>query len=210
MMRYLGTKRRFLNVKSPERDNILQEAKQQIDEMSPEEIERFLDDLILSDTFEFINFAGKLMANSTKARSRVTLSKLKQWLAPTTGWAECDSLCQSLFGETEVIERWSQWSKTIDNFSSDKNIQIRRASLVLQCKSVRKSNDPRLRKLAFGTIDKLKDENSVLITKAVSWLLRSLAASDSKDVLIYLKANKLSLPKIAYRETLRKIETGKK
>lgn len=209
-MRYLGTKRRFLNVKSPERDNILQEAKQQIDEMSPEEIERFLDDLILSDTFEFINFAGKLMANSTKARSRVTLSKLKQWLAPTTGWAECDSLCQSLFGETEVIERWSQWSKTIDNFSSDKNIQIRRASLVLQCKSVRKSNDPRLRKLAFGTIDKLKDENSVLITKAVSWLLRSLAASDSKDVLIYLKANKLSLPKIAYRETLRKIETGKK
>jgi len=210
VVRYLGTKRKFLNVKSPERDKILREASKQINVLSSVEVAKFLDDLILSDTFEYVNFAGKLMSKSKKAREAVTFGRLEKWLAKTTGWAECDSICQSLYSEEEVLAMFDDWEKFINRFSQSKNIQIRRASLVLQCKPTRESRDAKLRTLAFETIEKLKGENGALITKAVSWLLRSLSVKNGAEVFKYLKTNQSSLPRIAYRETMRKIETGKK
>jgi len=105
---------------------------------------------------------------------------------------------------------WKTWKKNILKFSRKENIQLRRASLVLQCRPSRNSDDPKLRRLAFETIGRLKSEKEVLITKAVSWLLRSLAVKNGPEVLRYLQANQESLPKIAYRETMKKIKTGKK
>jgi 3-methyladenine DNA glycosylase AlkD len=208
--RYLGTKRKFLNVKSPERDKILCNIVKEIKDLDKQEIIKLLDDLILSDTFEYINFAGKLISKSPKARESVTFEILEKWLTPTTGWAECDSICQSLFSEKEVLEKWGEWQKTIMKFSQSKNIQLRRASLVLQVKPIRESTNENLAELAFETIEKLKGEKEVLITKAVSWLLRALAMQNKEEVRKYLENNKSTLPPIAFRETMRKIETGKK
>jgi len=210
VQKYLGTKRKFLCVKASERDKILRQTAGEIKEMSPKEIVELFDELFLSDTFEFVNFGGKLLVISTKARESIGFSDLEKWLEPTAGWAECDSICQSLFSEKEVLARWNEWQKNIAKFSRNKNIQLRRASLVLQCKPSRGSNDPQLRQLAFETIEKLKGEKEVLITKAVSWLLRSLAVKNGQEVLQYLQENKDSLPKNAYRETMKKITTGKK
>ncbi|MDP2951009.1 MAG: DNA alkylation repair protein, partial [bacterium] len=64
--------------------------------------------------------------------------------------------------------------------------------------------------LAFENIEKLKPEKDILITKAISWLLRNLIKYHKKEVADYLKKNKNSLPKIAVRETEKKIKTGKK
>ena len=82
--------------------------------------------------------------------------------------------------------------------------------MVLECRSARESDDPKLRRLAFETIEKLKGEKDVLITKAVSWLLRSLAIKNGGEAKKYLEANRSTLPAIAYRETIKKIKTGKK
>lgn len=210
VMRYLGTKRKFLNVKSPARDKILRETVKGVADLQNTEIIKLLNNLILSDTFEYLNFAGKLLSKSPKARESVTFESLEKWLAPTTGWAECDSICQSLFSEKEVLNMWNKWQKNIRKFSESKNIQLRRASLVLECKPARGSNNPALRKLAFETIEKLKGEKEVLITKAVSWLLRSLAVQNKEEVRRYLESNKSTLPPIACRETMRKITTGRK
>jgi len=208
--RYLGTRRKFLCVKAGVRDEILHETVKEVKKMPSAEITKLLDDLFASDTFEYVNFAGKLLTKSKEAKECGTFEKLEKWIAPTSGWAECDSICQSLFVEKDVLENWIEWQKTIRKFSASKNIQLRRASLVLQCKPARGSDDPKLRELAFETIDKLKHEKDVLITKAVSWLLRSLTVKNGAEVRQYLEVNRGSLPKIAYRETLKKIETGKK
>lgn len=53
-------------------------------------------------------------------------------------------------------------------------------------------------------------EKHVMITKAISWLLRSLIKYHKNEVTVYLKKNSLTLPKIAVREVRRKLETGKK
>ena len=77
-------------------------------------------------------------------------------------------------------------------------------------KAVRESADKKLSVLSFKNIDRLKREKDVLITKAVSWLLRSLVRNNKSLVNDYLKENKNSLPKIVVRETENKIKTGKK
>ena len=53
-------------------------------------------------------------------------------------------------------------------------------------------------------------EKEVLITKAVSWLLRSMIKYYRNEVTDYLNENKESLPKIAVREVSIKLETGRK
>ncbi|MFA5261863.1 MAG: hypothetical protein WC450_11610, partial [Candidatus Omnitrophota bacterium] len=48
------------------------------------------------------------------------------------GWVEVDVICQSSFTAPEVLARWSDWQKAIKKFSKSSNIQVRRASLVMQ------------------------------------------------------------------------------
>jgi 3-methyladenine DNA glycosylase AlkD len=81
---------------------------------------------------------------------------------------------------------------------------------VLQNRSARTDPDPRLGELALETIETLKGERDIIITKAVSWLLRSLAAQHPDKVARYLDAQGPTLPAIAVRETRIKLTTGRK
>lgn len=135
---------------------------------------------------------------------------LDSWLNYTHGWAEDDVLCQSNFTADILLTNWTNWQKVLKKFNQSSNINKRRASLVILTKSVRQSDDIRLSNLAFENIENLKGETDILITKAVSWLLRSLVTFHKKEVLQYLEKNKESLPKIAYREALTKALTGRK
>ena len=82
--------------------------------------------------------------------------------------------------------------------------------MVLLCSPLRKAADKRLATVALANIDRLKHEKEILITKAISWLLRSMVKHHRKEVVTYLKANQQSLPKIAVRETQKVLDTGKK
>jgi 3-methyladenine DNA glycosylase AlkD len=75
---------------------------------------------------------------------------------------------------------------------------------------VRDSEDARLADFAFMNIDKLKKEREILVTKAISWLLRDLIKHNRPRVETYLKENEDTLPKIALRETRTKLLTGRK
>jgi 3-methyladenine DNA glycosylase AlkD len=50
----------------------------------------------------------------------------------------------------------------------------------------------------------------ILITKAVSWLLRNLVKHYRTEVEAYLRSNEGRLPAIAVRETFNKLKTGRK
>lgn len=208
--RYLGTQKKFLNIKSSERDNIVREFKRKSENLTEAEVIQIFNELLADDVFEHFSFVGKFLTISRRVRTAVSLATLEEWLKITTGWAECDVLCQSLYDDKEVLTKWTEFKKAIVKFRASSNIQLRRAALVLQTKPNRSSNDPKLRRLAFETIEVLKSEKETLITKAISWLLRSLSRQNPAEVSRYLEANQSTLPKIAYRETMKKIATGKK
>jgi len=120
-----------------------------------------------------------------------------------------DSLCQSVFTAEDMSVSWNEWQRTLTSFSKNKNTNKRRASLVLLTAPVRQSNDERFPRLAFRIIERLKSEKEILITKAVSWLLREMIKNHKDKAAVYLQKNKESLPKIAVRETTRKLKTGR-
>ncbi len=210
VQKYLGTKREFLCLRAGSRVKILHQATAELKELPPKEAIVIIDQLFSTDTFEDFNFGGKLLTRLPEVRKIISMSQIEKWVSHSNGWAECDCICQSLFVELEVLQRWDEWKKAIKKFSESKNIQLRRASLVLQTKSSGKSKNPDLKKLAIETIDKLKGEKEVLITKAISWLLRALSNENKAEIKKYLLDNKDTLPAIAYRETMKKIKTGKK
>ncbi len=114
------------------------------------------------------------------------------------------------FPAPAVLERWSLWKPFLQKLNQDNNIHKRRASLVLLTKVVAKSSDREAAFLAFQNIDNLKSEKHILITKAISWLLRCLIVNHRSEVEDYLSHNSDLLPKIAIREVKTKLTTGKK
>jgi 3-methyladenine DNA glycosylase AlkD len=154
--------------------------------------------------------ASILLSYHRTGRRTVGPKQVSAWLDHLVGWAEIDSLCQGVFTADEILANWRGWQRFIRALSRDKNINKRRAALVFLTAPVRYSDDKRLAALGFETIEALKPERDVIITKAVSWLLRSMVQHHQRAVATYIKENRHLLPAIAVRETTRKITTGRK
>ena len=135
-------------------------------------------------------------------------ARLDLWLGQLAGWEEVDSVCD----EIDIWFRADQKRREhlLRVWNRHSQIEKRRASLVVLCSSVSKDSSVYLADLSFECIDILKGETHAMITKAISWLLRSLIKYHKNEVEKYLKQNAATLPKIAVREVARKLETGKK
>ena len=207
---YIGTTKKQYFIKTPVRIKIIREWVKKHRDITPNEFSELIDSLYTGESHEELALAGKLLENMPKLRKQLNPELLDKWLDRVEGWCEVDMLCQPSFTAEEMLLNWKVWEKLIAKFSGDKNIHKRRASLVLLTMPVRHSHDNRLSDLAFANINKLKGERHVLITKAISWLLRNLIKNHREEVEKYLAENSGSLPAIAVRETARKLATGKK
>lgn len=178
--------------------------------LSPGEFQELLTSLIAgkSGTEKFM--AGILLDACTKEQRKFDPASFDHWLDHLTGWAEIDTLCTGQYSITEIPANWKAWKKLLIRFSKSKNISKRRASLVLLCSTLRNHPDIKFVELALANVERLKHEKEILITKAVSWVLRSAVKHNKKIVAQYIARNKDTLPKIAVRETLAVLKTGTK
>ena len=210
VQKYLGSNKSTRGIKSGELVRLAKEIVKEED-LNLEEFISLIDSLYENaKTFQEAELAARILGAAPKLRKQIDPRKLDHWLNFTHGWAENDALTQNNFTSEELLGNWKIWKKLLTDFSKDKNIHKRRASVVLLVKSVRDSNDKRLSDMAFRNVEKLKNEEDILITKAVSWILRSLIKNHKKEVADYLKKNKETLPKIAVREVTTKLATGRK
>ena len=207
---YGGSGRPYYNVSVPDRRGIIRRWLAANKSIGPEPFLAVVDSLTKGKSHEEKTLAGMLVAANRKARRAVTTGDLDRWLGRLHGWAEVDTWCQNLFTADDMLADWPAWSRLIDRLSTDDNINKRRAALVLLNGPVHYSPDPRFRDLAFTVVERLQAERPILITKAVSWLLRSLITRHRDAVVAYLAANEATLPKIALRETRTKLKTGTK
>jgi len=208
--KYLGSPSEYLNLSTGEYKKVIGEWAKDHKEISIKEFLDLLHSLNDGQTFQEKATVGELLLDFPKFRKQLDPNELDSWLENRKGWCEIDVLCQSCFDAEDILEQWEKWEKLLKEFRDSPNISKRRASLVLLTKSVRKSADDRLKRLSFENIEALEREREILITKAVSWLLRSLTKHHAKDVALYLEQHKSTLPAIAYRETKKKLETGRK
>ena len=177
---------------------------------NPSETLKVIDSLTAGESHEEKTLPGFILRADRAARRATRPDDLDRWLGQLNGWAEIDCMCQSLFTADDLAADWPAWDGLIRRLWVDPNINKRRAAMVLLNAPVRSSDDPRFRDLAFLAIDALKDERDILITKAVSWLLRSMSGRHRAAVETYLSREADTLPKVAVRETQTKLATGTK
>jgi 3-methyladenine DNA glycosylase AlkD len=153
---------------------------------------------------------GILLDYATLQQRKFDARLFDTWLNYLEGWAEVDSVCTGDYTVTEIPENWKVWKNQLLRLSKSENINKRRASLVLLVSPLRNVVDRKLADTAFQNVDHLKNETDILITKAISWVLRSMEKHYRPLLVEYLHENTESLPKIAVRETMIKLNTGTK
>lgn len=207
---YLGSKDFKYAISVPECRRIAKEFLKKHKELSWEDFVNLLDCLNKGYSHEEKTMGGKLLEYMPEFRKLVTPDKLDEWLNNLEGWNQVDCLCQSVFKANQVLENWDEWKGYLEKFSKSDKVSKRRASLVLLTGPVAEVPDMRLSKLAFEIMDKLKQEKDILITKAISWLLRNMVVNHRKEVEEYLNRNVNILPNFVVREVRNKLVTGRK
>jgi 3-methyladenine DNA glycosylase AlkD len=153
---------------------------------------------------------GVLLDNATKEQKQFDPTLFDKWLDHLVGWAEVDSVCTGRYCTTEIPENVPAWKKILTGFAKSENINKRRASIVFLCSPLSQWDDPKLADIALTNVDRLKGEKEIIITRAISWVLRSMVKHHRKALESYLKKNEKTLPAIAVRETKVKLMTGTK
>jgi 3-methyladenine DNA glycosylase AlkD len=207
---YLSSGHHYYDVSIPTLRAIAKTWLKENKDIPNEQFLALLNCLYRGRSYEEKVLAGILLSYHRAGRRTIGPKQLDAWLDHVVGWAEIDSLCQNAFTADEMIADWHGWERFIGNLSRDENINKRRAAPVFLTTPVRDSDDERLASLAFQTVETLKSEREIIITKALSWLLRSMVKHHKPMVASYVKARRDSLPAIAVRETIRKIQTGRK
>jgi 3-methyladenine DNA glycosylase AlkD len=174
------------------------------------EFDRLLTQLIEAPSSTEKSLAGILLGYLNAEQRKFNPARFDHWLDHLTGWAEVDAVCSGKYMALEIPENPEFWKKTLTRFSKSKNIHKRRASIVMLVSPFHSGRHDALAELALANVDRLKHEKEILITKAISWVLRSLIKHHRKLVRDYVRKNRHSLPAIAVRETLIKLKTGRK
>jgi 3-methyladenine DNA glycosylase AlkD len=176
----------------------------------PEQLSRTVRSLLAGRSYEEKTLGCMIMKERRDVRAEIAPSEVVAWLDDLRGWAEVDSLCQSVFSAEELLSGWAAWRAAILAMSKSDNANKRRASLVLLTGPVHQSNDDRLLKTALRVLDQVIADRDPLVTKAVSWLLRALSGNHPEAVVAYLARHGADLAPVALRETRTKLKTGTK
>jgi 3-methyladenine DNA glycosylase AlkD len=206
---YLGNSHPRYPISIPALRAIAREWMKAHKELSVSKFAALLSSLIKGKSGTEKCMVGILLDYSTPEQRKFDPTLFNSWLNYVEGWAEVDSLCTGRYSDSEIPGQWKTWKLQLIQFSKNKNIHKRRASLVLLCSPLRKSHDPRLATMALQNVDQLKNEKEILITKAISWVLRSMVKHHRAALIQFLKEES-GLPAIAVRETRRVLETGRK
>ena len=207
---YGGSGHLFYNVSVPDRRAIARRWLAANRTMTAQAFLTVVESLFDGESHEEKTLAAILLGCHPAGRREARPDDIDRWLGRLNGWAEIDSLCQNVFSAREMMADWPGWKRLLEQLSRDGSINKRRAALVLLNGPVHYTDDARFQDLALIFIDRLKAERDILITKAVSWLLRSMITRHRGAVEACLAEHGSSLPAIAVRETRTKLATGTK
>lgn len=207
---YLGNDHPRYAVSSPVLRKIAKEWATRNSTRSAEQFRDVVSSLINGKSFTEKCIGGILLDYARPEQRKFDISVFGDWLEQLQGWAEVDALCTGKFSLVEVPAHFRKWKPFLKKLTRDEKIEKRRASLVFYCSPISHCEEDNVAFAALENINALKHEKEILITKAISWLLRSMIRHHREKVERFLEENAESLPAIAVRETRIKLKTGRK
>ncbi len=207
---YLGANRKRYRINNPQMRSIVGNWIKENRNLSASEIAGAVTSLVRGATVNEKMMGGFILDRCSPAQRKFNPGIFVRWLDHLEGWAEVDTFCAGKYSAKEIPAEYQVWRPILRSLARSKNINKRRASLVLLCAPIRYSDDPRLARLGFANIRRLSGEKPVIITKAISWLMRSMVKHHRPALTRFMNENRNKLPAIAVRETKVKLLTGRK
>lgn len=202
--------RPFYGLSAPDQRRLVRRWLSNHRSSTPDQVFHTVESLLAGPSYEEKSAGCMILKERADVRRQASPAHVVAWLHDLRGWAEVDSLCQSVFAADDLLPDWASWRAVILELSQSANANKRRAALVLLTAPVRQSSDERLLQVAIRVIDQLRADRDALITKAVSWLLRALTVNHADAVVDYLARRGSELAPVALRETRTKLRTGTK
>lgn len=166
--------------------------------------------ILLKSNVHDEKFAGIFLINRFKKQfDEEMINLFYESLAQHCGtWALCDSSCIRVLGPF-LAKKDKLAERTIEKWSKDENLWIRRASMVILLKiiMVKKSFDE---KYVFELVENMLKYPEDYIHKGIGWLLKT-ASKISPDVIFnYLQKNKIVFPRLILRYASEKLPREKR
>ena len=136
-----------------------------------------------------------------------TFEVFEMWLERyVRGWGDCDDFCTHAFGE--LIYQRPELSKKAILWTKRDEFTMRRAAAVVLIPSI--FHDKHAEVNPLKTSDCLLLDEHDLVRKGYGWMLKILSTKEPQLVFDYLLKNKATMPRVAYRYALEKMDADKK
>ena len=132
---YVGTTHNYYSVPTPARSIIIKEFVK-THNLNFNEYVDLIYSLNNGKSYEEIVSAVSIIYSYPTYIEQIKIKDINMWIKNVVGWAEVDTLCAGIFGSNMVMSNWINWKKFLTKLSKSKNINKRRASLVLLIKPV--------------------------------------------------------------------------
>ncbi|MCF2860136.1 DNA alkylation repair protein [Pseudoalteromonas sp. SMS1] len=138
-----------------------------------------------------------------KQYTRDTFEIFEYWLLEyVIDWYDCDDFCTHAFGEllaqyNDLIIKTHRWAK-------HPNFAVRRALAVVLIYPLNKKRCPL--DVPIQAADLLLLDQHDLVQKGYGWLLKVLSKHAPKEVISYLKSRHHTLPRVAFRYAIEKLD----
>jgi 3-methyladenine DNA glycosylase AlkD len=136
-----------------------------------------------------------------------TFDLFDHWLKHyISDWWDCDDFCTHAVGELMI--RYPQLMPKIFDWCKHDNFAVRRCAPVTLILPIKKravlTVDP------FEVAERLKNDPHYLVLKGYGWMLKVLSSSHPDQVISYLENNHDTIPRVAYRYALEKLDKNSK
>ncbi len=163
---------------------------------SLDEAVTFADWLIRDPVLEVKSLGLEVLARYRREFTPRLLDVCRRWLASnySANWATTDLMCGAIVGP--LLVRYPGQSRRMRAWARDRNLWVRRASIVGLIPSVRRGASL---DLAYEIAARLHGDREDLVQKAVGWALREAGKADMARLQRYLRANGPSIPRTTVR-----------
>ena len=165
------------------------------------------DELIRDPYLETKSVGIEIVACYRRDFTPKLLARWKRWLSRnhSANWATTDAICGALIGPLlvkcpELAQQMCAWSK-------DRNMWVRRASIVALIPLVRKGA---ALDLGYEIAARLHDDEEDLIQKAVGWALREAGKADMCRLERYLREHAPKIPRTTLRYAIERFPKTKR
>ncbi|AJR06264.1 DNA alkylation repair protein [Photobacterium gaetbulicola] len=199
MQAYMKTDQPFYGVKAPERKAIFKQAREHTKITSFIEYKRLVLWLWSGENREEQYLALDVAEYYKAFRTIDAFPVYEEMLTEASHWDTVDKIASSLIGP--LVKEHRELEQVVRNWRQSDNMWLCRASLLVHLKHKSETN----LSLLEETILMLASENEFFIRKAIGWVLREYAKTDSDYVRSFVQRYQEQLSPLSRQEALKNL-----